>query len=161
MKVLVTGANGFIGRQAIASLEGESSEVHAVSSGPVATVSKVAWHTADLLDLDQCSRLIEAVRPTHLLHLAWNAVPGVYWTTLDNLRWVQSSLQLLQAFIACGGERVIMSGTCAEYDWSHPLFIEDPLTVRYSEAWLELKRSTRVPLLAGEKNTAYACLGIA
>jgi galactonate dehydratase len=25
------------------------------------------------------------------------------------------------------------------------------LTVRYSEAWLELKRSTRVPLLAGEK----------
>src|SRR5256885_786616 len=32
-----------------------------------------------------------------------------------------------------------------------PLWIEDPLTVRYSEAWLELKRSTRVPLLAGEK----------
>jgi L-alanine-DL-glutamate epimerase-like enolase superfamily enzyme len=29
-----------------------------------------------------------------------------------------------------------------------PMWIEDPLTVRYSEAWLELKRSTRVPLLA-------------
>jgi L-alanine-DL-glutamate epimerase-like enolase superfamily enzyme len=26
-----------------------------------------------------------------------------------------------------------------------------PLTVRYSEAWLHLKRSTRVPLFAGEK----------
>ena len=31
------------------------------------------------------------------------------------------------------------------------IFIEDPLTVRYSEAWLHLKRSTRVPLFAGEK----------
>ena len=31
------------------------------------------------------------------------------------------------------------------------MFIEDPLTVRYSEAWLQLKRSTRVPLFAGEK----------
>lgn len=31
------------------------------------------------------------------------------------------------------------------------MWIEDPLTVCYSEAWLALKRSTRVPLLAGEK----------
>ncbi len=31
------------------------------------------------------------------------------------------------------------------------MFIEDPLTVRYSEAWLQLRRSTRVPLFAGEK----------
>jgi hypothetical protein len=34
---------------------------------------------------------------------------------------------------------------------SAPLWIEDPLTVRYSEAWRELKCSTLVPLLAGEK----------
>ena len=43
------------------------------------------------------------------------------------------------------------SGLCKAIEPSDPLWIEDPLTVRYSEAWLELKRSTRVPLLAGEK----------
>ena len=32
-----------------------------------------------------------------------------------------------------------------------PLWIEDPLTTQYSEAWLELKRSTRVPVLTGER----------
>jgi L-alanine-DL-glutamate epimerase-like enolase superfamily enzyme len=32
-----------------------------------------------------------------------------------------------------------------------PLWIEDPLSVPYSEGWLELKRSTRVPILTGEK----------
>jgi len=40
---------------------------------------------------------------------------------------------------------------CKAIEPIDPLWIEDPLTVRYSEAWLELKRSTRVPLLAGEK----------
>ncbi len=42
-------------------------------------------------------------------------------------------------------------GLCKAIEPSDPLWIEDPLTVRYSEAWRELKRSTRVPLLAGEK----------
>ena len=42
-------------------------------------------------------------------------------------------------------------GLCKAIEPSDPLWIEDPLTVNYSEAWLELKRSTRVPLLAGEK----------
>lgn len=42
-------------------------------------------------------------------------------------------------------------GLCKAIEPVDPLWIEDPLPVRYSEAWLNLKRSTRVPLLAGEK----------
>ncbi len=42
-------------------------------------------------------------------------------------------------------------GLCKAIEPIDPLFIEDPLTVRYSEAWLHLRRSTRVPLFAGEK----------
>jgi L-alanine-DL-glutamate epimerase-like enolase superfamily enzyme len=33
----------------------------------------------------------------------------------------------------------------------HPTWIEDPLNIEYSEGWLELKRSTTVPVLTGEK----------
>jgi L-alanine-DL-glutamate epimerase-like enolase superfamily enzyme len=32
-----------------------------------------------------------------------------------------------------------------------PLFLEDPLNVPYSEGWLALKRSSRIPVLTGEK----------
>jgi galactonate dehydratase len=32
-----------------------------------------------------------------------------------------------------------------------PLFLEDPLSVPYSEGWLALKRSVRIPILTGEK----------
>lgn len=42
-------------------------------------------------------------------------------------------------------------GLCKAIEPIDPVFIEDPLTVRYSESWRELKRSTRVPLFAGEK----------
>ena len=33
----------------------------------------------------------------------------------------------------------------------NPLFLEDPLNVPHSEAWMALKRSTRIPILTGEK----------
>jgi galactonate dehydratase len=33
----------------------------------------------------------------------------------------------------------------------NPLFFEDPLNVPFSEGWMALKRSTRIPILTGEK----------
>lgn len=117
MRVLVTGATGFIGRQCIAPLLAKGYEVHAVSSKPPGENGIVHWHRADLLDARQCGDLIRQVQPTHLLHFAWYAVPGKYWTSAENLRWVQASLELMQAFAAVGGKRLVMAGTCAEYDW--------------------------------------------
>ena len=59
-------------------------------------------NTANLLEPGAPERVIAEVRPTHLLHLAWNAEPGKFWTTPENLDWVAASLRLLRAF---GGER--------------------------------------------------------
>ena len=61
---------------------------------------------------------MENVRPTHLLHLAWIATPGTYWTSPDNYRWVAASKRLLFAFARAGGERAVVTGSCAEYDWT-------------------------------------------
>lgn len=33
----------------------------------------------------------------------------------------------------------------------NPLFLEDPLNVPFSEGWMAIKRSTRIPILTGEK----------
>jgi galactonate dehydratase len=33
----------------------------------------------------------------------------------------------------------------------NPLFLEDPLNVPFSEGWIAIRRSTRIPLLTGEK----------
>ncbi len=119
-RVLLTGATGFIGRHCLPLLSARGGEVHAVScKAPQPNQLDVNWHQADLLDSQQVSNLIAKVQPTHLLHFAWFAVPGKYWTALDNFRWVQASLDLLQAFAQYGGQRVVMAGTCAEYDWKY------------------------------------------
>jgi nucleoside-diphosphate-sugar epimerase len=55
------------------------------------------------------------VRPTHLLHLAWDVTPGAFWTSPLNWPWVNASLELLTSFAANGGQRAVMVGTGAEY----------------------------------------------
>jgi len=117
---LVTGATGFIGSHCIVSLLQRGYEVHAVStrSGALAG-SSVLWHQADLLDLSASSRLMEEVKPTHLLHLAWYVVPGKLISSDLNFDWVHSSMELLRAFQLQGGRRVVMSGSSYEYDWNY------------------------------------------
>jgi nucleoside-diphosphate-sugar epimerase len=118
-RVLVTGARGFIGRNALGPLARQGYEVHAVTSRALAGSSATAtWHQADLTSSPGVSRLLEAVRPTHLLHFAWFAVPGQFWTSPENLQWVQASLDLVRAFEAVGGHRFVAAGSCAEYDVS-------------------------------------------
>ncbi len=118
MKLLVTGATGYIGRACLGPLQGPGVELHAVARHPVDDLAGVPFHACDLLDRQQVTRLLETVRPTHLLHLAWIATPGVYWTSPDNDAWHAASVHLLESFLRLGGERAVLSGTCAEYDWS-------------------------------------------
>lgn len=120
-RVLVTGSNGFIGRHSLPFLLQKGYEVHGVipKDGVQLNLPGVNWHIVDLLSHDHIYLLMEKVKPTHLLHFAWYTKPGEYWTSVENLRWVQASLEILQAFKLYGGQRVVMAGTCAEYDWNY------------------------------------------
>jgi len=120
-RVVVTGATGFIGRGTLSPLLAAGLEVHAVTSRtpPAATPAGVHWHLADLLDPPVADALMAAIAPSHLLHLAWYAQPGAFWTSPENLRWVEASLRLLRSFADNGGQRATIGGTCAEYEWGH------------------------------------------
>jgi nucleoside-diphosphate-sugar epimerase len=121
MRVLVTGANGFVGRPVLEALAGRGDcEVEAVSSRPQAAEgARIRWHSANLFDAGRVRELLSGTRPSHLLHLAWDTTPGRYWTSLDNYRWVQASLELVREFHVAGGLRFVATGTCAEYDWQY------------------------------------------
>lgn len=118
-RVLLTGAGGFIGRHCLPVLRNAGFEIHALSRAGHETGCEVQWHAVNLFEDGAAQRLLAEVRPTHLLHLAWYAEPGLYWAAPENFQWVRASLALLHAFARHGGERVVMAGTCAEYDWRY------------------------------------------
>ena len=143
-KVLLTGAAGFVGRHTIPLMIESGYEVHAVDyidQPPFKQEPCFFWHQCNLLNTDQQKRLLAEVKPTHLLHFAWYTVPGKYWTSLENLRWVQASLELAMNFIDEGGKRAVLAGTCAEYDWSYGYCSEDVTPTRPSTLYGTCKHS--------------------
>jgi len=119
--VLVTGASGFIGRHALVPLVKRGFEVHAayrLGPAPSGAPAAVRWHNADLLKPEGREELLDAAGdPTHLLHLAWYAEHGRFWTSTENLRWSAATIEFVRAFAERSGERAVLAGTCAEYRW--------------------------------------------
>lgn len=117
-RVLVTGAFGYVGRYAIEPLLARGFEVLALSSRQRPNADpRIRVIQADLFDTCRTDELLDRLRPTHLLHLAWETTPGKFWNSPLNTQWLEASLTLFHAFANCGGRRVVGVGTCAEYDW--------------------------------------------
>ena len=128
-RLLFTGAGGFIGRHAIPHLLRRDYEVHAVDVRPL-ELEGCHVHTANLLEPAEVQRVVETIRPTHLLHMAWYVEHGKFWTSEENTRWVEASLGLFREFITKGGKRLVTTGTCAEYETGHALCVEDETPCR-------------------------------
>lgn len=147
-RVLVTGATGFIGRHSLQPLTLRGYEVHAVcQKNPLD--SKVTWHNADLLSASAAEALCREVKASYLLHFAWIATPGVFYTSPLNEVWKAATLQLVSAFRKYGGTRAVVAGTCAEYDWSlasTPLSENSPC--RPATLYGKAKSETRLALEA-------------
>jgi nucleoside-diphosphate-sugar epimerase len=115
-RVLVTGGTGFIGRHVLVPLLDAGYEVHLITRNEPVVPAEVTVHRADLLVPGAGERVVESVRPSHLLHMAWFVAPGQVWNSFENLRWVEASLELLRGFARVDGRRVVLAGTCSEYD---------------------------------------------
>ena len=117
-RVLVTGATGFIGAHAVEHLVAAGHDIHCITRGG-GDIPNVNWHRADLLgDELVLAGLVSGIRAESLLHLAWLVEPGRFWSSPENFDWLVASLSLYRAFATAGGRRMVIAGTCAEYDWS-------------------------------------------
>lgn len=161
-RILVTGANGFIGRQALAPLLKLGFEVHAASWGPLAQdvplIHGIQGHSVNLLLPDAARVLMETVHPSHLLHFAWYAEHGKFWDSPLNLPWLSATLSLLREFELAGGKRFVGAGTCAEYDWNGELFSESLTPLRPTTLYGAAKASVYLTgaAFSQTKNLSFA-----
>ena len=156
-RVLVTGGGGFVGRHAVPALIARGYEVH-VAGRTLATnlPASVTVHCADLFADGAATRLVNEVKPSHLLHLVWNVTPGAFWTALENLDWVAASLNLFRAFAEQGGKRLVAAGSCAEYDWTHDWLDEAGTPLRPQTLYGAAKNALRELLEATAPQTGVS-----
>jgi nucleoside-diphosphate-sugar epimerase len=151
MKVMVTGASGFLGRYVVANLVRSGFSVVAVGRETPQSMDAVEFIPFDLLQGDPHG-LVSAAGATHLIHLAWYTEHGKYWSSPLNSEWVQATANLAQAFCQTGGQHIIAAGTCAEYDWSEGYCVETTSPLKPNSVYGNAKDTTH-RLLTGLSET--------
>jgi len=157
-KILITGATGFLGRQVVPLLEALGFEIHTAGRSTESDSSpSCQHHQCNLLNSETPASLIETIRPTHLLHLAWCADSGSFWNSPDNLTWLSSSSRLFEAFAQNGGQRAVGIGSCAEYDWSSAVDLSESKSAgRPSTLYGQAKRAASEWLQAISMGTSMS-----
>lgn len=145
MRVLLTGATGFVGRHVLSALAEVDCDIFAITSHsqPIENNGRIKWITANLLCEEACNAAVAEAKADILIHMAWYAVHGKFWNAPENIDWSLASIGLLQAFARNGGKRAVLAGTCAEYDWQHGYCTEDVTPIVPSTKYGQCKDATR------------------
>jgi dTDP-6-deoxy-L-talose 4-dehydrogenase (NAD+) len=131
MKVLVTGATGFVGRHVVARLLERGHEVTALGRD-ASKLERMPWRdraTFIACDLHRdFAPAIDRARGTEVLvHLAWPGLPN-YKDAFHLERNLPADLRFLAAAAREGIARIVVAGTCFEYGMQHGPLREDMAT---------------------------------
>ena len=132
MRVLLTGATGFVGSQVARALLREGHEVWAVT--------RTGSDRSRLADIELDLRVVEhdllrerpdalaELNPELCVHAAWYVEPGRYLSSPVNVDFVAASARLAHALGTAGCRRFVGLGTCYEYDTDLGRLAEDAAT---------------------------------
>ena len=127
VRVLVTGATGFIGSHLAERLVAEGAEVtlavepRASKANVASILDKVRVHEVDLREGQTVQRLVRECQPSKVYHLAAVGVtdPGVDPTLAAQVN-VLGTLNLLEALSETNCDCFVNTGTCYEYGHNTP-----------------------------------------
>ena len=128
MKVVLTGASGFIGTPALEQLLRQGHDVMALSrqkSVPDAHAgnSRLIWHSCDLAEPKSWIQAARDFSPEGCLHLAWEGIPD--YGLDQSLRNLTMGAKLVDELIQSGCRHYVISGSCWEYGKISGLIRED------------------------------------
>lgn len=158
MRVLLTGGTGYIGKHVVSILQNRGVPTLMLGKKPLDHMpSNFQFAECDLLRSSSFD-VIQQFKPTHLIHLAWFAKHGEFWTSVENTQWVTSTIDLVEQFAASGGQHLTVSGTCAEYSWDETVCEENVTSICPSTIYGKAKNLTHecLQLLCDSKGLSLA-----
>ena len=147
IKVLITGAAGFVGSKILKGLTSEDIEITAVLRNSASSkhnipssINKVIYSNDIFSETvewwaDNCQDIDIVV------HSAWYAEPGKYLQSIKNLSCLEGSIRLAKGAAIAGVKRFIGIGTCFEYEMSNK-----PLDIKSNHYPLTLYASSKLSL---------------
>ena len=117
LRVLITGASGFIGAPLVTRLAEVGCEVLAISrSFPTYMFDgSVEWLVADLSSSVTYKDKIELFSPEVVIHLAWEDIPDFsFEKSIRNLNQSLDLLSFVTRIESC--KKILLSGSCWEFD---------------------------------------------
>lgn len=117
MRILVTGATGFVGSAFVRQARAHGHEVGGLVRNHAAVTeaqgSNLLWFRGTLAEApwEQIARF----RPEALVHLAWNITPPDYLEAPANHDYLRWSLDFVRRAVRTGVKQVLGVGTCIEY----------------------------------------------
>ena len=134
LKILITGASGFVGRKILSNLLEQGSKVSVVSRknsvfNPIVRNQIDSFiYTSDLFK-EKYSWFMQTLKEFDIvIHAAWFAKPSEYLDSELNNDCLAGTLKLARAAKEIGVKRFIGIGTCAEYDFNYGLLsVDTPL----------------------------------
>ena len=115
MRVLITGASGFIGFPLSNKLSELGFKVLAIGrSIPVNSHKSISWIKSDLNSVETYKDEITAFKPEVLIHLAWQDIPDFsFEKSFFNLNQSIKFISFITEIKSC--RKIIISGSCWEY----------------------------------------------
>jgi dTDP-6-deoxy-L-talose 4-dehydrogenase (NAD+) len=134
LRILLTGATGFVGRQVLKSLLAENVSIRCIvredkeSELPVSEKLGSPLFTNDLFEESEEWWQVALEGIHTIVHAAWYAEPGKYQISPINLDCLLGTLVIAKAAITSGTKRFVGIGTCFEYEQSsQKLSTDSPL----------------------------------
>lgn len=118
-KILISGGTGFIGKHLLSILEEKGHSCFVISrkenSSPCTSTNFINF---DFLFGSSFSNILQKISPDIFIHLAWDVKSQDFVSNTVNKLWYQRSINLCKQFLDNGGKKIIVAGTCFEYDLS-------------------------------------------
>jgi nucleoside-diphosphate-sugar epimerase len=148
MKILVTGATGFVGHYVVEELLSKGHEVIATSLDHSKAKTK-AWYDRvnyipfDLSSFDSSQNYFEFFgRPEAMIHLAWEGLPD-YKASFHLEKNLPGHYKLLENLVQNGLRDLTVTGTCLEYGMQEGCLSES-MEPRPENAYAQAKNRLRI-----------------